>query len=144
MRKLVCAALLLCCSMVGEAQNKTPMGTCRGFLQACGPQKHSEDPTLRSIEENYDEKMGAVCNAYIFGIYQGIDFAASMIESVDPNKKSHRFICVPDGTQGYELKNTVISFLQKFPGLLDIGTPSITSSSLSEAFPCQDKNSVHP
>jgi hypothetical protein len=143
MKMLFCAVVLLCCSASGWAQRGDEFSTGRDFLRECGPQTPSKDSGLRAIEEGAAPVVDTACNMYTFGVYKGIDHVADLMDGIDPSK-SHRYICVPDGTTAISMRDIVVRFIKAHLGLSGVNTNRLISSALSEAFPCQANKPPQP
>jgi hypothetical protein len=143
MKKMLLAAMFLCCAGAGWAQNIAPITIGSGFLRECGPKIPSADPDIRIIEEGGAPVVNTGCSMYIFGILEGIDSDADLLERQDG--KSHRFICVPRGVVAGDMRDVVLKYIQKDPKFFsDFKTNRITSLALSAAYPCQAEKSPQP
>jgi hypothetical protein len=143
MKRMLLAAMLLCCVGVPRAQHVAPISIGSGFLRECGPKIASADPDMRLMEKGAAPVANTGCNMYIFGILEGIDSVADLLERQDG--KSHRFICVPRDVVAGDMRDVVVKYIQKDPKFsLDLKTNRIASLALSAAYPCRAEKPAQP
>src|ERR1035437_2248829 len=93
MRKILLAAAFLCGTGAAWAQDVPPITIGSGFLRECGPKTPNSNPDIRLMEQGAAPVVNTGCTMYVFGIMEGIDSNADLLERQDG--KNHRFICVP-------------------------------------------------
>ena len=87
-------------------------------------------PASRLLALCQSPRTGAVCDAYISGISDGI----TLVESAS-GPDIARKVCVPDAN-GNQLRGAVVGWLSKHPERLSSDVGPVVYDAMADAFPC--------
>ena len=114
-------AALLWLGIAGAASAESPTGP-RGRL--------THLPASRLLALCQSPRTGAVCDAYVSGISDGI----TLVESAS-GPDIARKVCVPEAN-GNQLRGAVVGWMSKHPERLSSDVGPVVYDAMADAFPC--------
>lgn len=143
MKHLLVFTLLIFCSMASAAQaTGDPWGTGTDFLKSCTKPTPSGNGDMDALNAGARPINDAVCSSYVFGIFEGIDSVAELLDTNLPREPRHRFICLPrEGVTAGEMRDIVTKYILDHRAIAGLKTNRLVSLALSETYPCSTSTS---
>jgi hypothetical protein len=126
MKRILCAALFICCSLPALAQ-----ATGNDLLREC---ELATKPEPKMTTEDFAQSLH--CLGYVSGVVD--TFSLWRVASGDKHIQSPNLPCFPNGhLENLQMVRVVLKFMQDNPDKLHWGAPELILTALRNAFPCK-------